>query len=213
MVIEFLRAAGVNGVILTILFFWSLFLFGRNFIFLWLVNRDFKPVFRDIKWGDVDVKTVKNPRNNPLLGIILSMARFHVDHSDDIRSEVDYLFYKNFHRVNKSLMILRLISVIAPLLGLMGTMLGMVSMFRGLATEAGADSTVIAGGIMEALLTSIMGLCVAIPTLCFYYFLGLKVKGLRIEAVEYATRIVATLNPDCPYVANCSGLIEGERDA
>lgn len=46
----------------------------------------------------------------------------------------------------------------------------------------------LAAGIWEALITTIMGLCVAIPTLMFYYFLMLKFKGFHIEAVEHSYR-------------------------
>jgi biopolymer transport protein ExbB len=92
---------------------------------------------------------------------------------------------------------LRLISVIAPLLGLLGTMLGMVKVFQNVATRTAVDSTVLASGIWEALLTTIFGLSVAIPTLVFYYHLSLKLKGFRIEAVEHSYRAVEVLGVTC----------------
>lgn len=72
----------------------------------------------------------------------------------------------------KYLRILSVIGSISTLLGLLGTVTGMVQTFRTIQEAGGmADVTVLAGGIWEALLTTVAGLCVAIPTLvCFHSF-------------------------------------------
>lgn len=85
-------------------------------------------------------------------------------------------------------MLLRLISVVSPLLGLLGTILGMVTVFRTIAENSAPNAAQLAAGIWEALITTIMGLCVAIPMLMFYYYLMLKFKGFHIEAVEHSYR-------------------------
>jgi len=72
----------------------------------------------------------------------------------------------------KYLRVLSVIGNISTLLGLLGTVTGMVQTFMTIEKAGGmADVTVLAGGIWEALLTTVAGLCVAIPTLvCFHYF-------------------------------------------
>jgi biopolymer transport protein ExbB len=85
-----------------------------------------------------------------------------------------------------SVTILRLISVISPLLGLLGTVLGITRVFREMSLQASVDNAALAGGIWEALITTIMGMSVAIPTLVFYYLLRLRVRALTIECIESA---------------------------
>ncbi len=72
----------------------------------------------------------------------------------------------------KYLRVLSVIGNISTLLGLLGTVTGMVQTFMTIEKAGGmADVTILAGGIWEALLTTVAGLCVAIPTLvCFHYF-------------------------------------------
>ena len=103
-------------------------------------------------------------------------------------AEVAYLFHRNFARVTRSLCWIRLVSIVSPLLGLLGTVLGMVTVFRTIAENAAPNPAMLAAGIWEALITTIMGLCIAIPMLMFYYYLMLKFRGFHIEAVEHSYR-------------------------
>ena len=80
--------------------------------------------------------------------------------------------------------LLRLISVISPLLGLLGTVLGITKVFREMSLSAAVDNAAMAGGIWEALITTIMGMTVAIPTLVFYYLLRLRTRSLMIDCME-----------------------------
>ena len=74
------------------------------------------------------------------------------------------------------------------MLGLLGTIFGMVTVFQTIGESAAPDAAMLATGIWEALITTIMGLCVAIPSLMVYYFLILRFKGFHIEAVEHSYR-------------------------
>ena len=132
--------------------------------------------------------TMSSMPDNPLVCVIRDIAQTHGEHSEDIRAEVAYLFHRNFARVTKSLCWIRLVSVVSPLLGLLGTVLGMVTVFRTIAENAAPNPALLAAGIWEALITTIMGLCIAIPMLMFYYYLMLKFRGFHIEAVEHSYR-------------------------
>lgn len=182
---------GPSGVALVLVACGSVYLSLKNMLYLYFVRRDFNRDFRDIerKSGECILDDCKNS-TNPLIAIIHDVVTVHAEHSEDIRAEVAYLFHRNFESVMKGLCYLRLISVISPLIGLLGTVLGMVTVFQTIADNAAPNPTMLAAGIWEALATTIMGLCIAIPTLMIYYYLLLKFKGFHIDAVEFSYRAI-----------------------
>lgn len=181
------QAIGPAGVVLAMVGCVGLYIAVRTLLYLTLVWREFKRDFLDIETQEGRCLRT-NTSDNPLIAIVRDIVKTHGSHSEDIKAEVAYLFHRNFEYVTQSLCWLRLISVVSPLLGLLGTVLGMVGVFRALAQNASPDAALLAAGIWEALITTIMGLCVAIPVLMFYYFLLLKFKGFHIEAVEHSYR-------------------------
>lgn len=68
----------------------------------------------------------------------------------------------------------------------------MVDVFQVMADVTRANAAVLASGIWSALITTIMGLTVAIPTLMAYYYIVLKFRGFHIEAVEHSYRALET---------------------
>jgi biopolymer transport protein ExbB len=85
---------------------------------------------------------------------------------------------------------LELIALIAPLLGLLGTVLGMIAAFRGLeAAGAAADPGVLAGGIWEALLTTAAGMAVAVPAAVALTWFESVVDRLRLDLEDFATQV------------------------
>ncbi|MGE4292639.1 MAG: MotA/TolQ/ExbB proton channel family protein [Desulfovibrio sp.] len=197
--LAFITSIGPTGAVLVLLSVVSIYLSVKNSVFLWMVHRDFRKRFQRIEEGAGRYRDqLCGPISNPLIDIIASIVKTHSHHSDDLRAEVAYLFHRNFERVNRGVTLLRLIAVIAPLLGLLGTMLGMVSVFKVVAASTATDSALLAAGIWEALLTTILGLSVAIPTLVFYYFLSLRMKGFHIEAIEHSYRALELFKTTCP---------------
>lgn len=182
---------GPAGITLVLAACAGLYLTVKNFLYMFFVRRDFNRNFRDIERmpGD-DMLQACAASANPLVAIIRDVVAVHADHSEDIRAEVAYLFHRNFEPVMKGLCYLRLIAVISPLLGLLGTVLGMVAVFKTIALNASPNPALLAAGIWEALATTVLGLAVAIPALTAYYFLSLKFKGFHIEAVEFSYRAV-----------------------
>lgn len=190
---------GVTGCILVLIALVAFYLAIRNVIYLTLAGRDFRRRFDEIgnnSQGYMD--ELCGEVSNPLTQIVASVVKTHAAHSQDLRAEVAYLFHRNFERVTKHITYLRLISVISPLLGLLGTMMGMVRVFREIAGNSAPDPALLASGIWEAILTTILGLGVAIPVLVAYYMLSLKMKGFRIEAIEHSYRAVEKFHIVCP---------------
>ena len=80
--------------------------------------------------------------------------------------------------LGKNLAILNTIGNISPLLGLLGTIMGMIIAFESIATAGAGDPKVVAGGISQALVTTASGLIVAIPTIVLYRYLARKADNL-----------------------------------
>ena len=98
---------------------------------------------------------------------------------------------------SRNLRPLELIYYLAPVLGLLGTVLGMIDAFKGLAVSAGAagESSALAGGIWEALLTTAVGLSIAIPFAVMDALLESRLEFLADEVTDLITRVL-TLGED-----------------
>ncbi len=173
---------GPAGVVIAVLSFISLYLFLASAIYLAWVPRGFRKFLTALKKEQPPV-TEEQASTNPL-GLVVWTALIHKTPRAELQGEISYLFQRNFGRTTVSLTILRLISVISPLLGLLGTVLGISRVFREISMQAAVDNAAMAGGIWEALITTIMGMSVAIPTLVFYYLLRLRTRALMIDCIE-----------------------------
>ena len=97
------------------------------------------------------------------------------------------------HDLERFLNSLGTIAAISPLLGLLGTVIGMVKVFAAITTHGVGDPTVLAGGISEALITTAAGLTVAIPSLIGYRYLSGKVDALAVQMEKEAITMVEAL--------------------
>jgi len=97
------------------------------------------------------------------------------------------------HELNRFLNPLGTIAAITPLLGLLGTVIGMVNVFAAITTHGVGDPGVLAGGISEALITTAAGLCVAIPSLIGYRYLRGRIDALVVEMEREALTLVEAL--------------------
>ncbi len=91
---------------------------------------------------------------------------------------------------------LNMIANVTPMLGLLGTVIGMVKCFNQISVAVGGvDPRLLAAGIFQALMTTVMGLIVAIPSLFAFSLLRNRVDALAAEATQCAEEIVAPLRP------------------
>jgi len=95
--------------------------------------------------------------------------------------------------IRRHLTALGTIASASPLLGLLGTVIGMISVFATLSEEANVNPGMLAGGISEALITTACGLVIAMPTLIFHNFFRTRVQSLIIEMEKISLRMVAIL--------------------
>jgi len=121
---------------------------------------------------------LRHPVATPIQPILAAQNRSPVD-MDSVQNEVERLSLREMDALQSGLKPLGLIAAIAPLLGLLGTVLGMIEAFQRL-QQAGnkVDPSILSGGIWEALLTTAAGLIVAIPVTIILNFLQGRVTKI-----------------------------------
>jgi biopolymer transport protein ExbB len=114
----------------------------------------------------------------------------------EARLETARVAKRELAQARAGLRALELIALIAPLLGLLGTVLGMIEAFRQVQDSAGvADPAALAGGIWQALLTTAAGMAVAIPASVALTLFEALADGLRLDLEDLATRVFAATLP------------------
>ncbi len=98
------------------------------------------------------------------------------------------------HELERFMNALGTISTIAPLLGLLGTVIGMIKVFTTITAVGVGDPATLAGGISEALITTAAGLSVAIPTVIFHRYLKRKIDELVVGMEQEAMKLVEVLH-------------------
>lgn len=137
----------------------------------------------------------KNPIARPMEAAILGLRRSDVD-PNTVREDVIRIADEALRDLRSHIRALEVIAALSPLLGLLGTVLGMIAVFGDI---AGADSRVspalLSGGIWEALLTTAIGMAVAIPTIVAVNWLEGRVEGVAADMESAVTRLfTAELN-------------------
>jgi len=97
------------------------------------------------------------------------------------------------HELGRYLNPLGTIAAISPLLGLLGTVIGMVKVFAAITAHGVGNPGVLAGGISEALITTAAGLSVAIPSLIGYRYLRGRIDGLAVRMEKEAMKFLEVL--------------------
>jgi len=128
------------------------------------------------------------------LGRILAAGLVNRQHSRIIMKEaIEEVGRQVVHELERYLNTLGTIASITPLLGLLGTVIGMIKVFAAIMTVGVGDPTVLAGGISEALITTAAGLSVAIPSLMFHRYFGGRVERLVVKMEEQALKMVEVM--------------------
>jgi biopolymer transport protein ExbB len=143
----------------------------------------------------LDPAHVEALRSNSPLGELLASA-LEVRHRprDIIKERVEDIGRHVVHQMERFLNTLGTIAGIAPLLGLLGTVIGMIRMFLSILEHGVGDVTQLAGGIGQALITTAAGLVVAIPALMFYRYFRGRVIEYVVEMEKQAMALLDTLD-------------------
>ncbi|MFY2764782.1 MotA/TolQ/ExbB proton channel family protein [Arenimonas sp. MALMAid1274] len=143
----------------------------------------------------LDPKHIDVLRRNSPLGELLA-AGLDVRHRprEIIKERIEDVGRHIAHRLEKFLNTLGTIAAVGPLLGLLGTVFGMIEMFLGILTTGVGDANQLAGGIGQALVSTAAGLCLAIPALMFHRFLRGRVTGYIVDMEKQATQLLDALD-------------------
>ena len=96
--------------------------------------------------------------------------------------------------LERGLVVLETVAGIAPLLGLLGTVLGMVRVFRVISEQGLGQTQSLSGGISQALITTVVGLSIAIPALVAYNYFSHKVEDLVLEIEKHSAALLEKLD-------------------
>jgi biopolymer transport protein ExbB len=151
-------------------------------------------VWRDLKQGELNAQKLAQLRSSSPLGAILAAGIANRGQGRDVMKEsISEAASHVVHDLEKYLNSLGTVAAIAPLLGLLGTVVGMIDVFTQITTVGTGNANALAGGISEALLTTAAGLIVAIPALVMHRdYTGLIdtiVVDLEREAIKLVDAI------------------------
>ena len=148
-----------------------------------------------IEKGDFDrALAVASETPGPVAAVLVEGLRHRGLERELLDEHISLRGAAELQRLNQRLHILELVGRLAPLMGLLGTVLGMVEAFRQVAAARGAvDPSLLAGGIWEALITTVAGLCVAIPAMILHHFFEDRVKTFAYFMKHYGTEAVKHL--------------------
>jgi biopolymer transport protein ExbB len=151
-------------------------------------------VWDAVQHNQIDVQQIQQVHQSSPLGQVLAagLAYRHAPR-EVLKEAVEDAGRHAVHDLERYLNPLGTIAAISPLLGLLGTVSGMIRSFTAITAEGVGNPTVLAGGISEALVATAAGLTVAIPSLIAYRYLRGRVDGLVVKIEKESVRFIEAL--------------------
>jgi biopolymer transport protein ExbB len=153
-----------------------------------------KKVLQWIETRDLNDKMIAALEQNSPLGKVIAVGLANRNRTRDVLVErVTDTGRHVVHELERFLGMLGTIASVSPLLGLLGTVTGIIRAFNDLTLKGSGDPRILSGGIAEALITTAAGLLVAIPALVGYRYLRGRVEGLVVQMEKEAMQLVELL--------------------
>jgi biopolymer transport protein ExbB len=154
-------------------------------------------VWKLAKKGGLDDSTLRRIKNSSPLGAILTSGLVNSHHGREMmKTSIEETGRQIVHELERFLNTLGTIASITPLLGLLGTVVGMIKVFAAIMIHGVGDPGILAGGISEALITTAAGLTVAIPSLIFHRYFERLVDEYVLNMEEEALRLIDVMHGD-----------------
>ncbi|RMF58927.1 MAG: MotA/TolQ/ExbB proton channel family protein [Calditrichaeota bacterium] len=109
---------------------------------------------------------------------------------DEIKEALNDQGRQEIYCLERGLVVIETVAAIAPLLGLLGTVIGILKVFNVIAVMGVGQATALSGGISEALITTIVGLSIGIPAVVVYNYFSNRAEGLVLEIEKYSARLL-----------------------
>ena len=146
--------------------------------------------------GALDPGHIEQLRQTSPLGALLAAALDVRNRPrEQMRERIEDAGRHLVHHMERCLNSLGTIAAAGPLLGLFGTVVGMIQMFMGILDHGVGDVNQLAGGIGKALVCTATGMIVAIPALMFHRYFRGRIAGYIVEMEHEATQLMDTLDP------------------
>ncbi|GLS26451.1 MotA/TolQ/ExbB proton channel family protein [Marinibactrum halimedae] len=154
-------------------------------------------VWGSLKNNQMDAKRIKEIKQGSALGQILAAGLSNSRQGRDVmKDSIEEAANQVIHNLERYITTLGTIAAIAPLLGLLGTVIGMIDVFTAIMMQGTGNAGALAGGISEALITTAAGLCVAIPAMMSHRFFQRRVDSLVVGMEQEAVKLVDALHGD-----------------
>lgn len=143
--------------------------------------------------GRVTSEKIEKVREHSPLGVVFASGLDNMQYGPDaMRESLEEQGKQVVHKLGRYLNTLGTIASITPLIGLLGTVIGMIKVFTAITASGVGDPTVLSGGISEALITTAAGLSVGIPCLMFYRYFRGRINELAVMLEENALALLDT---------------------
>lgn len=181
----------------------SLAIIIERFLYFSIIKINLSPVlpqmFEFVRRGKIEEALKICERLPSFLGTVLKAGLYHYNQSKDVVKEaLEAASLEEFPKLEKNLNFLSMIAHITPLLGLLGTVLGMIKCFYVIEQKAATYGVVnpsdLASGIWEALLTTAAGLLVAIPTILAYNYFVHRVNLYILTTEKACSELMETFS-------------------
>jgi len=132
-------------------------------------------------------------QGSPLGRVLAAGLTNRTDDREIMKASIEEVGGHVAHELTRYLNALGTIAAVTPLLGLLGTVVGMISVFTNITTVGVGNPAQLAGGISQALITTAGGLMVAIPALMFHRYFRAKVDGLVVDMEKESLKLIDVL--------------------
>lgn len=154
-------------------------------------------VWNWIQTNQMDAEKLKELRRSSPLGRILAAGLSNSRHGREImKDSIEEAASQVIHEMERFLNTLGTIASVSPLLGLLGTVFGMIEVFNQIVLQGSGNPGALAGGISVALITTAAGLCVAIPAMLSHRFFLRRVDTLVVTMEQEAVKLVDALHSE-----------------
>lgn len=153
-------------------------------------------------WGWMQNKQLDNEKLRQLrttspLGEIIAAGLGNAKYGREIMKEsIEDAASHVIHRLERYLTALGTIAAVTPLLGLLGTVVGMIRVFSEIMIQGTGNAAVLAGGISEALITTASGLCVAIPAMIMHRYFQRRVDSIVVTMEQDTVKLINAVHGD-----------------
>ena len=126
--------------------------------------------------------------------LLINCLKYKDLQRDNLESKIEEKAIEVKYGLERNLTMLGTIATISPLLGLLGTVVGMITAFTGLTETAGANPDLLAAGISQALITTAFGLLIAVPGLVLHKYFEQKINYLLINLQKEVSGFIEIIN-------------------